>query len=81
MKGTEKQVLKIIRELDEADKESVARKIGVSEGYAVNICQSLIKDGYLTERSNEKYRLTESGKKAISSVKTTGLIPVLKGGI
>jgi len=81
MIGTEKQVLKIIRELEEADKTSVARKIGVSEAYTAQICQSLIIDGYLIERSNEKYKVTEKGKKAISSVKTTGLIPVLKGGI
>jgi len=81
MTGTEKQVLKIIRELEEAGKESVARKIGVSEGYAAQICRCLIKDGYLIGRSNEKYKLTERGKKAISSVKSTGPIPILKGGI
>jgi len=81
MKGTEKQVLKIVRELEETDKTSIARKMSVSEGYAANICMSLIKDRYLTERSNEKYKVTEKGKKAISSVKTTGLIPVLKGGV
>jgi len=81
MTGMEKQVLKIVRELEEADKESVARKIGVSERYAAQICQFLIKDGYLIERSKEKYKITERGKKAISSVKTVGLIPVLKGGI
>ena len=81
MTGIEKLVLKIISELDEGDKESAARKMGVSEGYAAQICKSLVKDDYLIERSNEKYRLTEKGKKAISSVKTTGMIPVLRGGL
>lgn len=81
MTGIEKLVLKIINELDEGDKESAARKMGVSEGYAAQICQSLVKDGYLIEKNKEKYKLTEKGKKAISSVKTTGMIPVLRGGL
>jgi len=80
MRGTEKQLLRIIRELEEADKGSIARKMGVSIGYVVEICQGLVKDGYLIKRSEGKYKLTEKGEKAISSVKTTGFIPVLKGG-
>jgi len=81
MTGTEKQVLKIIRELEEADEASIARKMRVSGRYVTEVCQGLIKDGYIIERSNKKYKLTERGKKAISSIKTTGLIPVLKGGM
>ena len=81
MTGTEKQVLKIIKELEEGDKDSVARKIGVSKKYVAGICVSMIKDGYLIERNEGRYKLTEKGNKAISSVKSTGLIPVLKGGI
>lgn len=81
MTGTEKQVLKIIKELEEGDNNSIARTIAVSKRYVAETCLGLVKDGYLLEIGNEKYKLTEKGKKAISSVKTTGPIPVLKGGM
>lgn len=80
MKGNEKQVLKIIAELREADNEAIARKVGVCAEYAAEICQGLVKDGYLIGSSNGKYKLTPQGSKAISLVRTSGPIPVLKGG-
>ena len=80
MKGNEKQVLKIVAELREANKESIARKIGISAEYVFEICQGLVNDGYLAGGSNGKYRLTPNALKSISPVRTTGPIPVLKGG-
>jgi len=80
MKGNEKQVLKIVAELREADGKAVARKVGVSVKYVNGICQGLIDDGYLVESGNGKFRLTPEGMKAISAVKTIGPIPILKGG-
>jgi len=80
MKGNEKQVLKIIAELIEADGEAIGRKVGTSPEYAAEICQGLIDDGYVVESSKGRFRLTPEGTKAISPVKTTGMIPVLKGG-
>ncbi|MDI6889680.1 MAG: hypothetical protein QMC83_01895 [Thermodesulfovibrionales bacterium] len=80
MRGNEKQVLKIVAELKEADREAIARKVGVSTEYVTEICQGLVKDGYLIERGNGRFQLTGAGQKAISPVRTTGPIPVLKGG-
>ena len=80
MKGIEKQILKIVSELKEADCGAMARKVGVSAEYVTEICQGLVNDEYLIERGNRRYQLTQSGLKAISSVRTTGPIPILKGG-
>ena len=80
MKGNEKQILKIVAELIEADDEAIGRKAGTSAKYAAEICRGLIDDGYLLESSNGRFRLAPVGIKAISPVKTTGMIPVLKGG-
>jgi len=80
MKGNEKQVLKIVEELKEAKENTIARKVGVSTRYASKICQGLVDDGYLEEISSGNFRVTLKGKKSISPVKTTGPIPILKGG-
>lgn len=80
MKGSEKQILRIVAELREADSEGIARKVGVSTEYVTEICQGLVKDGYLVESSKGRFKLTPEGMKAISLVRTTGSIPVLKGG-
>ncbi|MEW6685007.1 MAG: hypothetical protein AB1393_02215 [Candidatus Edwardsbacteria bacterium] len=81
MTGSESQVLKIIREAEESDKESIARKMGVSSEYVAEICHGLVKDGYLVERANGRYRVTPQGQKVISPVKAKGPIGILKGGL
>ena len=80
MKGNEKQVLKIVNELTETKENTIARKIGVSKEYVSKICHGLVDDGYLVKISSENFRLTPKGKKSISSVRTIGPIPILKGG-
>jgi len=80
MKGNEKQALRIVAELREANEEAIARKVGVSAEYVTEICQGLVNDGYLAENSNGKYKLTPQALKAISPVRATGPIPILKGG-
>ena len=80
MKGNEKQMLSIIKELEEADKESLAFKLGVSAEYVTQICSILVKDGYIEEKSDGKFKLTLKGKRITSPVKTIGPIPILKGG-
>jgi len=80
MKGNEKQIIRIVAELEAAGRETIARKIGVSTGYAAEICQGLIDDGYLVGSGNGSYRLTPEALKAIDPVKTRGPIRVLKGG-
>jgi len=80
MKGSEKQILSIVRELIEVDSEAIARKVGVSAEYIVEICQGLVKDGYLLESSNGRYKLLPQALKAISPTRSRGPILVLKGG-
>jgi Mn-dependent DtxR family transcriptional regulator len=80
MKGSERQVLGIIKELEEADRESVAFKLGISLEYVVQICSILVKDGYAEEQPNGKFKLTLKGKRTTSPVRTTGPISVLTGG-
>ena len=80
MKGNERQVIKIVAELKEADGGTIARKVGVSAEYAAQICRGLIDDGYLVENDNGRHELTPRALKAISPVKTRGPIAVLKGG-
>ena len=66
MQGVEKQVLSIIKQLKEADKKSVALKLGISTEYVVQICSILVKDGYLEEEPNGNFKLTLKGKKFTS---------------
>lgn len=80
MTGTESQILKLIGELREAGPGSVARKMRVSEEYVAEICQALLQDGYLTQRSGGLYALTPKAEKATSPVRSIGPIAVLKGG-
>lgn len=63
MKGTEKQVLDIIKKLDEADKESIGSKLTISTEYAAQICRILVKDGYLEKKPDGKFKLTLKGKR------------------
>ena len=81
MKGTESQILKIIKEMQEADEEAIARKVGITQGYAVTISKNLVKDGYLREKSPGKYILTHKGEREISPLVCRGPIAVLKGGL
>ena len=80
MRGTEGQVLKIVKELKLANEEALRRKMGVSSEYVIEICEGLIKDGYLLE-VEKGYKLTPQGESLISPVKIRGPIPVLKGGL
>lgn len=82
MKGIEKQVLNIIREIEETDKESISFKLGISMEYVAQICSVLMKDGYVEEMPDGKCKLTLKGKKATSPVKVKSpVIGILKGGI
>jgi Mn-dependent DtxR family transcriptional regulator len=80
MKGIEKQIVKIITDLGEADSESIARRIGVSAGYTEKICEGLLKDDYLVV-ADGKYRVTSRAEKVVNPVKVRGMISVLKGGV
>ena len=80
MIGYEAKVLKVIKELKVADQEALGRKMAVSAKYTVEICNGLVKDGYIT-KTPKGYKLTPEGEKSVSPVKVRGPIAVLKGGI
>jgi len=68
MKGIEKQVLNIINKLVEADKKSVAFKLGIPAEYAAQICSILVKDGYIEEKPDGRFKLTSKGEKLTTPV-------------
>ncbi|MCK4429885.1 MAG: MarR family transcriptional regulator [Candidatus Aminicenantes bacterium] len=63
MKGIEKQILNIIKEQEEVDKESVAFKLGISTEYAARICSILARDGYIEKKPNGKFKISLKGEK------------------
>lgn len=69
MNGSHKQVLTIIKELDEADEESIGSKLAISTEYAAQICYILVKDGYIEKKSDGKFKLTLKGKRLTCPVK------------
>jgi len=62
MKGIEKQVLNIIKNLEEADVESVSVKLVISQEYAAQVCSILAKDEFIEEKPKGKFKLTLKGK-------------------
>jgi len=63
MKGIEKQILNIIKEQKEVDKESASFKLGISTEYVAQICSILAKDGYIEEKQNGNFKLSLKGEK------------------
>lgn len=80
MKGIEKQILSVVRELGRASATSVARRIGVQSSMIEAACEVLVEDGYLSRRADMAYALSETGCNAIRRIISHGAIPVLKGG-
>lgn len=80
MKGIEKQILSVVRELGKARPTSIARRIGVQPSMAEAACEVLVEDGYLLRRGEKTYALSEAGRSAASRTVSRGTIPVLKGG-
>lgn len=80
MKGIETQILRVVRELGLAEKEAIARKIGVTSEYAAELCRHLAQDGYLINSQNGQYKITRKSGEKLSTVVSRGHIPVLKGG-
>ncbi len=79
MKGNEKQVLKIIRELGRCRPEKVGRKMAISTEYAGELCGNLLEDRYLSKVGSGEYRLTPEGENAINRTLSRGPIAVLRG--
>ncbi len=80
MKGIEKQILSVVRELGEAGPVSIARRISVQASMVEAACEVLVEDGYLLRRGEKTYVLSKAGSKVVSRRISRGFIPVLKGG-
>lgn len=82
MTGAERQILKIVKQLKNADEEKTAARMGVSTNYVNNLCSSLMQEGFLKQIAGE-YRLTSKGSKIVLPVRLkTGskLIPAAQPG-
>lgn len=79
MKGSEEQVLKIIRELGQCKTERIALKMAMSAEYAGELCGNLLKDGFLSKTGPGEYMLSAKGERAINRTLSRGPIAVLKG--
>jgi len=79
MKGSEKQALKIIKELGSCSPERVALKIAMSAEYAGEVCVNLLEDGYLSKTGPGEYMLSAKGERVINRTLSRGPIAVLKG--
>lgn len=79
MKGSEEQVLKIIRELGSCKIERIAHRMVISPEYAGELCLNLQEDRYLSKTGHGEYMLSHQGEKATNRTLVHGQIAVLKG--
>ena len=67
--ANELKVLRVLKELKEADPIALDSKMGITSAYADYLCRYLTKNGYL-ERNGRRYRLTPAGQKALEEAFT-----------
>lgn len=79
MKGSEEQVLKIIRELGSCKIERIARKMSMTTEYAGEVCGNLVEDEFLSKTGPGEYMLSSRGERAVNRTLVHGQIAVLKG--
>lgn len=70
--GNKMQVLKIVGGMGEADTETISRKMIVSPEFVKKLCESLVKNGYLSEVGEGKYKLTPEAERVLNPYRTTG---------
>jgi len=63
MTGTQRQVVRIVKQLREADLKTIASTMGVSIDYVKDLCQGLIQDNLLRQGPGAEYMLTKKGSK------------------
>ena len=80
MKGIERQILDVVRELGEARSASIARRIGVQVAMAEAACEALLQNGFLLRRGEGACTLSRAGRRAVRRAISHGPIAVLKGG-
>lgn len=64
VRGAEAQVLKIVKQLEPIDGERIAVAMGVSLTYVTNLCNSLLRVGYISLLADE-YRMTPEGSRML----------------
>ncbi|MBC8420140.1 MAG: hypothetical protein H8E10_16255 [Desulfobacterales bacterium] len=79
MKGSEEQVLKIIRELGSCKIERIGRKMSMTAEYAGEVCKNLLDDGFLSKTGPAEYALSPRGERAVNRTLSRGPIGVLRG--
>jgi Mn-dependent DtxR family transcriptional regulator len=79
MRGSEEQVLRIIKELGSCKIERIAHRMVISPGYAGELCSNLQEDRYLSKSGPGEYALTPQGEKATNRTLSRGPIAVLRG--
>ena len=79
MKGSEEQVLRILRELGSCKVERIGRKMSMTVEYAGEVCGNLLEDGFLSKTGPGEYLLSTKGERAINRTLSRGPIAVLKG--
>lgn len=66
--GTERRVLRIVKQLGQANKVQVGERIGISQDYAEYLCKQMVLGGYLAQTSqpsvSRRYTLTPAGEEA-----------------
>ncbi len=55
MEGIKRQILRIIKELYEADRDAISSRLVISSEYAGFLCDSLVKEGFLIRTALGKY--------------------------
>ena len=63
MTGTQRQVLRIVKQLREADLKTIASTMGVSIDYVKDLCQGLIHDNLLRQGPDGEYMVTKKGSR------------------
>lgn len=61
--ASERDALKVLRELGKAKAEAIGKELGFSAEYANVLCRSLWKNGYIRGTTVSGYELTEKGEK------------------
>ena len=78
MTGAERQVLKIVKQLKNANEETIAVRMGVSIDCVNNLCSSLMQEGFLAQLAGE-YKVT-SKSSAVHLKTGSRLMPTAQPG-
>ena len=67
--ASERDVLKVISELETANRVDISRRISFSSAYVEFLCRDLVRRDYLKLAGKARYALTPRGRKAAASLR------------